>query len=248
MKIIHSNNFSSDFIEEKLGSGQVSVENGVLKTTGTKNGDRALKAFYMNNKGVTKIKVSVLARAVSGVASIALDGGNSYISTSNIAIAETSSKSWTKLELEAFVPDSFSVCKITIGRFAGQNEQSETYFKNIVIESEDQMLGVPKVLAQGLARIQNGVATLRPAYRSFGISKIEYLPSTKETVLYLDSPIVSGEYGTYPIVNITGTQDNFIIPLAGGFNGKEIYVKYTDGTQFIDISDKTVYFSFSVQG
>lgn len=249
MKILHSNNFDIDFVDDKLKNGNLSVTNGILKASGTSNGDRAIKSFYYFNKGYSKVKVSVMTRVVTGEASIAVDGiasTTNYDNPVNIGINESNSKSWTKLQLEVIVPQGYHIIRITIGRFAGQNEPSEAYFKDPKIEIENDLTGSPTILAQGLIRMQNGVASIRPATRAFGFENIMYDATEKRVVVFTQSKIPNSTQGAYPTIHVTGTDDNFIIPLAGGFIGDRFTIKFTDGTQFVDISNMTLYFFVSV--
>lgn len=254
MRLAHSTNFGPDFIDDQRGVGQLSVTDGIFKATGIAGGDRAIKTFFIPNTGYSIIKVSVLARAAFGAAFLAVDGNLGNNATDdyreNIDITSTDSSGWVKLELRVIVDPKYGSIRVTLGRPGSYNLPSEAYFKDLSIEYEGINSGSSIVLAQGLIGLQNGVLTLRPSYRNFGVSDMLYNPTTRELTVYLNQNYPQiGNLGFFPIVHVTGTPESTIGVVAGSFAAgipSRFIVKFIENGQFIDISNRSLFFSFTV--
>lgn len=245
MKLAYGN-FEKDLTDNILGNGSLTVEGNVLKAIGYQIGDRAIKETHIPNPSESLVKVSVMARAVKGKANVAVDGawGGGY---QNIEINSTTSEEWTLLTLECIVPEKYSRFRVALGRPAGDEGEHETYYKDLSIEVDSVRLGANIVLAQGLIRLQNGEPSIRPAYKSFGIKEMSFNGSDR-LIIRLNKKIPVGDLAAYPMVHVTGG-DSPVIPVVSSFVGGETpqaVIKFSNGAEFINVSNMTLYFFFSV--
>lgn len=241
-------NFTQGWVNNESGSGITSVSGGILKAIGTGNSPASRSLRIPVKKG-SVVEVEVTVRVNKGEARLAIDGFTLSAAT-NVNYSFTKSKEWTRIKTSVVVPYSstYDTISVVVGKWGAQNYDVDVEYRDLAVRISNGY-GQPQVIAQGLIYSELGSASIRDSYRSFGINRIELIDGGMTLELFVDATLPNNvSFKTNPLIQCTGTMDNFLIPLAGGWSltNNSFKVKLTDGTKFIPFSDKKLYFFYSV--
>ncbi|MGA4519584.1 hypothetical protein ACPA0F_20210 [Solibacillus silvestris] len=236
MNIFVSDIFNAGWKDSLAGGGNFSYsQNGrILQTnsiTGASNG--AFKNWHFVASAGDVIEISVFARALTGTPKIAVDlrnAGNAAVKT--LLSEEVKGKDWKLYKFKVTIPmnsPSFTNVVLALGIFNSTSTASSGEYHSPRIEIKTNRAS-SQIIAQGMLRVANGVATLDQSYKNFGVSSVSYDDTTKHVIVNLDKPI---SYAMYPIVNATGIIDNNAFPIAGQWLGGDtpnFKIAFTNGT------------------
>ena len=242
MPVIIDKNFTKGWLTRLSGTGNITVTNGVLKCTGT-GSDEAMRDYWIPVLPGQKVEVEVMARNLSGDVRVALEliyyaggiGQKEYV--------KVKGSDWRRYKLSLIVPLSATqqYVRLVLGKWGSVNTTHDGEYRDPIVHiSHGYGSGI--VLARGLIRLLNGVVEIHPGFTAFGISNVTFNGTDTVTVT-LERAF---KPSMCPIVHVSGTTNNSLIPVAGDVNGGDpstLKIKWTNGTGFQNVSTG-VYYAF----
>jgi hypothetical protein len=252
MNIFVSDTFNIGWKDTVAGGGNFvyTQSNKILQTnsiTGASNG--AMKNWHFVANPGDVIEVSVFARAVTGTPKIALDlrnAGNATVKT--IYIEDVKGSDWKLYKTKVTVPynvPAFVNAVLVLGVTNSVSVATTGEYHSPKVSLETSRANT-QVLAQGMLRVANGVASIDSAYKNFGVSSVSYDDVTKLVTVNLNKPV---SWGLYPVALATGIVDNSAFPLVGQWYGGDtpnFKIGFTNGTERISLATGTNIAFFSV--
>jgi hypothetical protein len=112
------------------------------------------------------------------------------------------------------------------------------------------------IIAMGLLQINNGIPSIHPGFRQFGVSSVVTEDANTVKVI-LSTPIIntidvsSNNILMKPNMQISGTPEYPIIPLAGTFSPASteppfFRVRFSNGTTLLNLTGLNAYASFKL--
>jgi hypothetical protein len=242
MPVIIDKNFDKGWTTRLSGTGNITVNNGVLKCTGT-GSDQAMMDYWIPVLPGQKVEAEVMARNLNGDVRIALDlidyRGDGY--QAQTEYVKVTSPEWRRYKLSLVVPLSATqqYVRLVLGKWSSVASNHDGEYINPIIRISHGY-GVGIVLARGLIRLINGVVDIHPNFTSFGISNVTFNGTDAVTVT-LERPVF---HSIRPIIMVSGTPDNKLIPLGGNFTGgnpSTFLIKWTNGTAIQNVSTGSYY-------
>lgn len=238
--VIIDKNFGKGWITRLTGTGNITVNNGVLKCMGT-GSDQAMKDYWIPVLPGQKVEVEVMARNLSGDVRIALDLIDYTGSTAQTEYVKVTSPEWRRYKLSLVVPLSATqqFVRLVLGKWRTVNTTHDGEYRNPIV-CISHGYGSSVVLARGLITLKNGVVDIHPDFTAFGISNVTFNGTDTVTVT-LERPVYQS---VRPIVMVSGTPDNNLIPLGGsvvGGNPSTFLIKWTNGTAIQNVSTGNYY-------
>lgn len=247
MPLVVDKGFTKGWISTLTGAATISVTNDILKTTGT-GSDQSLKEYWIPATPGQLVEVEITAKSNNGDPRITLDAvsyDGTFVQLDHLRVLK---KDWQRYKLSAVLPynSTHNFIRVTVGKLSSVTATTDGEFQDPIIKT-DLGMGTPITIATGLILMNVGVPSLVSSYRSYGVDSLAYdAPSTTLTVT-LSKKLVTG---ARPIVLVSGTNDHYFVPVAGGIvggNPSSFKVKWSNGTSLVDVTATTCYVFFEVK-
>lgn len=243
MSVFVDQDFTQGWSERITGDGQVSVNNGVLTCKGSGRGDAAFREYHLPVQPGQEFEIEILARKKLGEPRVSVDLVRAEGGFDLLDYIQVNSSEWSKHRLKVTIPynTTHEFIRVSFGKWGSRDDKAEGEFRNPIIKTNTG-LGTNLTLATGLLRAYNNVFTIHSEkFRAYGIDSVSYNASKKTVTVNLKHNIPDD---MRPVIIVSGTNDSALIPLAGKFTGgsnSNFEIKWTNGTEFVDISAQTVY-------
>jgi len=243
-----SQDFTQGWNEVVAGNGIVSITDNIFTSKGTED-DEAKRNYWLPIKPGQIIEVECFAKSNNGnegrVAVDLCDYDGSFSLANYISF---DSQEWQLYKLKVVVPynTTYIYARAVFGKWASTHWDWDVSYHSPIIKVSEGY-GTPVLIAYGLIRLINGAVDIHPTFRSFGIESVEF-NGTDTVMIYLKNNLW---HSNRPIVHVTGTSEctNSRIPVAGDVANNDpnsIKIKWSDGTQFVDVSSGNYYAFLSV--
>lgn len=259
MELYLGNDFTQVFADRVTGGGSFSYNSDnsvvtVYSPSGTNNG--AYKDFHFLANTGDEVEFGVYAYANKGKGVITVDLKNeSNGQVKNIITVPVTDNELKLYKYKARIPaitDPWKSVCFSVGVTNSEESESEVVFTSPFIKINDTSLGQPQTIAMGLLKLEGSTnptnLEIVSTYRHFGIKSATFDPTTKEITVTLERRVIPN---FRPIIQVTGTYENNIFPLAGNFQNGEnptFKVVFSNGTTRSSLSSGTFYFFVEVKG
>lgn len=243
--LIDPNYAGNGWKKRQTGAAVVTAATGVLTTTAGA-GEQALMDYYVPATPGMRVEASAIGRWISGVGGIYLDTVNNAGTATNVeTLAATQQNDFRRYQVDYTIPliPINTFLRVTVGVPSGVGDMR---WHSPVI-SIDRGYGVPIVIARGLLSLAGGGVSLNTSFRSHGVQSVAFNGTDTVTVTLEHAVMTSPS--DRPLVTVSGTPDDFLIPLAGTVGGSTngtFLIKWTNGAAIQNVSAGTRFAFFEV--
>lgn len=230
------------------GDGSVSATAGIL-TTSSSAGSQSMMDFFVPVLAGMRVEVDVLGQWVSGTAGVYLDAINATGTATLQQLHEITDKNdWRTVSVGYTVPQitTMTFIRVVIGVPSIPAGNAKWQLPVIRIGNG---FGAPICIARGLVRMNAGpTVDLHPSFVSHGVTSVAFNGTDTVTVT-LEHQLMSSPQNVRPIVQVSGTSDAFVVPVAGAVTAgvtPTFTIKWATGAAFANVSAGGFFAFFSV--